>query len=58
MLAASALEECSGGSGVVLCCGSVFVAADMRSMLAKAQPDLFQADDWAFQEAAEPPLLM
>lgn len=55
-LAAAAL----GGAddGVVLCCGSVFVAADMRGALAKEHPALFRADDWAFEECNEPALLM
>ena len=44
--------------GIVLCCGSVFVAADMRAALAADQPELFQPDDWAFDEANEPALLM
>ena len=34
--------------GVVLCCGSVFVAADMREALAERQPDVFASGDWVF----------
>lgn len=45
-------------AGTVLCCGSVFVVADMRAALAAKAPTLFRKDDWAFEEAGEPPLLM
>ena len=38
----------AGASGVVLCCGSVFVAADMREALAERQPDVFASGDWVF----------
>ena len=55
--AARALGTHANG-GTVLCCGSVFVVADMRAALAKQQPRLFRPDDWAFDEAGEPPLLM
>ena len=55
--AARALGTHANG-GTVLCCGSVFVVADMRAALAKQQPSLFRPDDWAFDEAGEPPLLM
>jgi hypothetical protein len=30
----------------------------MRAALARQQPRLFRPDDWAFDEAGEPPLLM
>ena len=55
--AARALVTHANG-GTVLCCGSVFVVADMRAALARQQPRLFRLDDWAFDEAGEPPLLM
>ena len=42
---------------LVLCCGSVFVAAEMREALARAEPALFAASDWVFQDS-EPPLVM
>jgi len=45
-------------SATILCCGSVFVVADMRAALAAEQPALFRHGDWAFDEAGEPPLLM
>ena len=45
-------------SGTVLCFGSVFVAAAMREALAKIEPALFQEDDWVFEGAKEPPLVM
>ena len=44
--------------GLVVCCGSVFVAADMREVLAEKQPSLFAHGDWVFDAAAEPALLM
>ena len=44
--------------GTVLCFGSVFVAAAMREALAKLEPALFQEDDWVFEGAKEPPLVM
>ena len=44
--------------GTVLCFGSVFVAAAMREALAKIEPALFQEDDWVFEGAKEPPLVM
>jgi len=47
-----------GSDGVVLCCGSVFVAAALREELAAKQPDCFPQDDWVFEQAGEPPLLM
>lgn len=50
---AAAAAEC-----VVICCGSVFVAADMREAVAAKEPSLFSADDWVFEQANEPPLLM
>ena len=37
----------------MLCCGSVFVAADMRAALAGLQPDLFAPDDWVHEQATE-----
>ena len=43
---------------IVLCCGSVFVAADMRSALAVRDSTVLRPDDWAFEECNEPPLLM
>lgn len=55
---AGSLLAAAGGAGTVLCCGSVFVVADMRAALAAQQPKLFRKDDWAFDEAGEPPLLM
>ena len=55
-LAAAPLQEQPGA--VVLCCGSVFVAADMRAALAREEPALFAQADWAFEESGEPPLLM
>mmetsp|Transcript_87526 Transcript_87526/g.245843 ORF Transcript_87526/g.245843 Transcript_87526/m.245843 type:complete len:478 (-) Transcript_87526:37-1470(-) len=57
-LAATALAERSGGvGGVVLCCGSVFVAADMRAALAAEEPTLFAATDWVFAGNSEPALM-
>ena len=56
--ATAALAGDHGQDGRVLCCGSVFVAADMRAMLAREQPQLFATDDWVFDEAGEPALLM
>ena len=44
--------------GTVLCFGSVFVAAAMREALAKLEPALFDDDDWVFEGAKEPPLVM
>ena len=44
--------------GLVLCCGSVFVAAEMREALAALKPALFSPEDWVFEQAAEPALLM
>lgn len=55
-LAAAPLQEQPGA--VVLCCGSVFVAAEMRAELAQTEPALFDPSDWVFEEAGEPPLLM
>ena len=55
-LAAAPLQEQPGA--VVLCCGSVFVAADMRAALAREEPALFAQADWVFEESGEPPLLM
>ena len=42
----------------MLCCGSVFVAADMREALAQQEPRLFGGADWVFEGGNEPPLLM
>ena len=44
--------------GLVVCCGSVFVAADMRQALAANEPTLFREGDWVFEHAGEPALLM
>ena len=55
-LAAAPLQGEAGA--VVVCCGSVFVAADMRAEVARADPALFQPTDWVFEEGGEPPLLM
>jgi dihydrofolate synthase/folylpolyglutamate synthase len=49
--------EDQASSQLVLCCGSVFVAAEMREALARAEPTLFSRDDWAHEEP-EPPLVM
>ena len=59
-LAASAIsaEAEDEADALVLCCGSVFVAADMRAALALKQPELFATADWVFEQAAEPALLM
>ena len=46
------------GRSLVVCCGSVFVAADMRAEVARAEPALFPPTDWVFEEGGEPPLLM
>lgn len=44
---------------LVLCCGSVFVAAEMREALARAEPELFDAADWVFEASrGEPHLVM
>ena len=43
---------------LVLCCGSVFVAADMRAALADVEPSLFAEGDWVFEQKGEPALLM
>lgn len=58
-LAAEALgaEGCPASGQLVLCCGSVFVAAEMREALARAEPALLAEDDWAHEEP-EPPLVM
>ncbi|KAL3899464.1 MAG: hypothetical protein SGPRY_012636, partial [Prymnesium sp.] len=45
-------------NGIVLCCGSVFVAADMRAALAEVEPGLFVPADSVFESCAEPHLLM
>ena len=45
-------------TGLIVCCGSVFVAADMREALAKLKPTLFATGDWVFEAASEPALLM
>ena len=55
-LAAAPLRGEAGA--VVVCCGSVFVAADMRAEVARAEPALFPPTDWVFEEGGEPPLLM
>ena len=55
-LAAAPLQGEAGA--VVVCCGSVFVAADMRAEVARAEPALFPPTDWVFEEGGEPPLLM
>ena len=55
-LAAAPLRGEAGA--VVVCCGSVFVAADMRAEVARADPALFPPTDWVFEEGGEPPLLM
>ena len=55
-LAATPLQGEAGA--VVVCCGSVFVAADMRAEVARADPALFPPTDWVFEEGGEPPLLM
>ena len=59
-LAASAIsaEAEDEADALVLCCGSVFVAADMRAALALKQPELLATADWVFEQAAEPALLM
>ena len=59
-LAAGTLPAPSQGSpsGLVVCCGSVFVAADMRAALAELEPSLFAAGDWVFEQRNEPHLLM
>jgi len=45
-------------SGVILCCGSVFVASDMRADLAQEYPALFGTTDWVHEHSGEPALLM
>ena len=55
-LAAAPLQGETGA--VVVCCGSVFVAADMRAEVARAEPALFAPTDWVFEEGGKPPLLM
>ena len=45
-------------SGVVLCCGSVFVASDMRAAIAQEEPQLFAPSDWVHEHCGEPALLM
>ena len=45
-------------TGLIVCCGSVFVAADMREALAKLKPTLFATGVWVFEAASEPALLM
>ena len=45
-------------AALVLCCGSVFVAADMRAALAEAEAALFPETDWVFEHKGEPHLLM
>ena len=58
-VAADALPAASTSSpALVVCCGSVFVAADMRLALADLQPSLFTADDWVHEQRGEPALLM
>lgn len=42
---------------ITLAFGSVFIVADARSHLAAVRPDVFAADDWAFEQASEPPLV-
>ena len=54
--AAMALQ--GSAPGLVVCCGSVFVAADMRQALAANEPTLFREGDWVFEHAGEPALLM
>ena len=44
--------------GLVICCGSVFVAADMRQDLFDLHPDLFKSSDWVHERMKEPALLM
>ena len=57
--AAQALHQSAAGTpGLVVCCGSVFVAAEMRETLATLRPSHFAPDDWVFERAAEPALLM
>lgn len=56
-LASASLHSDRRG-GVVLCCGSVFVAADMRATLADVEPELFDPADWVFENRNEPHLLM
>ena len=51
-------EENVEPGGVVLCCGSVFVAADMRAALAQEEPELFSSVDWVHEQGGEPALLM
>ena len=59
-LAAAALphkngeEHMESGSGVILCCGSSYVAADMREALATVEPMLFARSDWVHLHAGEP----
>lgn len=50
--------DCVITDDVVLCCGSVFVAASMREAIARAEPELFPPADWVHDAADEPPLVM
>lgn len=43
--------------GVIVCCGSVFVIAEMRSAVAKLYPTIFDDDDWVHHELTEPSLI-
>ena len=42
-----------GRRPLVLCCGSLFVAAEMREHLATQNPALFARTDWVFEEVCE-----
>lgn len=55
---ASAALRSQSSNGLILCCGSVFVAADMRAALAELEPQLFAAHDFVFEQHGEPHLLM
>jgi dihydrofolate synthase/folylpolyglutamate synthase len=47
----------TGGEGLVVCCGSVFVAADMRYAVATQQRDLFAEEDWVWEQGSEAMLM-
>jgi dihydrofolate synthase/folylpolyglutamate synthase len=56
-LAVEALGAEGHSASLVVCCGSVFVAAEMRQALARAEPALLGKDDWAHEDP-EPQLVM
>lgn len=50
-------QAAPAADAIVLCCGSVFIAAEMREEIARTDPALFADDDWVLEER-EPPLVM